>query len=398
MNITMGNSSYVYDGSIQSYKVQNTLRNEKKWEKHLEDMGLGHEEMLPDDRSENVSEGKETETKDNFFQKTGVSRGLAVDMNMRGMKTKLSEADTTASQENEDYREILKERINEIFVKIQNGDTEPSFQIGNQSFTIREWDEFLEKFDSVEEAIKELVEEEVEKSKEAAYKHVKTDMLTQETVPARFPLDAVDEKGNQIEDLYLIAIDENGIRCCKAGSDQYEWEIVFTDKSQYEKATAFMGWASEHMDNFLFSAHENFWEDFLNGNMDEEGFKEFLEGTKNGIPNYGISKGDSMYIDKSKVQWAKYMNHPGAKFYTAQEMAEMLAETLENNKNSMTKLSGSYSEIYKKYHPEYNGEAIFCEYPGGPLYTADEIGNLMYERALQTRNPEWSIRKALGLI
>ena len=27
--------------------------------------------------------------------------------------------------------------------------------------------------------------------------------------------------------------------------------------------------------------------------------------------------------------------------------------------------------------PTYNGERIFCEYPGGPLYTADEIMEIM---------------------
>ncbi len=59
-----------------------------------------------------------------------------------------------------DYNEILRQKISEIFVKIQNGDTEPTYQIGAQSFTEKEWEEFLEKFDSIEEAIQELIKEE----------------------------------------------------------------------------------------------------------------------------------------------------------------------------------------------------------------------------------------------
>ena len=126
-------------------------------------------------------------------------------------------------------------------------------------------------------------------------------------------------------------------------------------------------------------------------------FQEFLAGTNNGIPNYGITVGDSMYVDKSKVQWAKYMNHPGAKFYTAQEMAEMVAAEIEKNQAKLTKLSTPYGEIYRKYHPEYDGSAIFCEYPGGPLYTANEIGERMLERAMLEKDRSWSARRLLGL-
>jgi hypothetical protein len=150
-----------------------------------------------------------------------------------------------------------------------------------------------------------------------------TDMLLSETVQARFPMQEVDEEGNPMEDLYLVAIDGKGIRCSKPGEDTYVWEIEFTDEAQYEKATTFMDWANDHMDNFLFSAHQNFWEDYLNGDMDVEAFQEFLAGTNNGLPDYSITVGDSMYVDKSKIQWAQYMNPLGAKFYTAEEMLQI---------------------------------------------------------------------------
>jgi hypothetical protein len=266
-----------------------------------------------------------------------------------------TDAGETEKNDITDYSQFIQDYIDKLYVKIKNGDTETKFQIGNQSFTINEWDEFLEKFDSDEDAIQELVEEEIEKRKEAeqisdqaaetaqkteTISDVQMDMLTSETVQARFPLQAVDEDGNQQEDLYLVAIDINGIRCSKPGSDEYEWEIVFTDESQYEKATAFMDWANDHMDNFLFSAHQNFWEDYLNGDMDVEAFQEFLAGTNNGIPDYSITVGDSMYIDKSKIQWAQYMNPLGAKFYTAEEMLQIQNETIRRNLANATRIVG----------------------------------------------------------
>lgn len=122
-------------------------------------------------------------------------------------------------------------------------------------------------------------------------------------------------------------------------------------------------------------------------------------GTNNGIPNYGITVGDSTYIDRDKVQWAKYMNHPDGRFYTAQEFAEMVAAEIEENQKNLTQLTEPYGETYRKYHPEYDGSAIFCEYPGGPLYTANEIGKRMLERAMleNDRSTSWSVRRALGL-
>ena len=89
-----------------------------------------------------------------------------------------------------------------------------------------------------------------------------------------------------------------------------------------------------------------------------------------------------MYVDRDKVQWAKYMNAPGVKLYTREEMMKMQEELIEANKAKLTKLSEPYSEIYKKIHPEYNGERIFCQYPGGPLYTADEIAEKMMQNLL----------------
>lgn len=67
-----------------------------------------------------------------------------------------------AQEETTDYEKLLQEKIKEILLKIENGDTEPSYQIGAQSFTEKEWEKFMDQFDSVEEAVKELMKEEQE--------------------------------------------------------------------------------------------------------------------------------------------------------------------------------------------------------------------------------------------
>ena len=58
---------------------------------------------------------------------------------------------------------FLKEKMDEMIEKIRNGDVEPTYQIGAQSFTEKEWDEFLGKFDSIEDMIRKLMRERQER-------------------------------------------------------------------------------------------------------------------------------------------------------------------------------------------------------------------------------------------
>ena len=76
--------------------------------------------------------------------------------------------ENTGESEREDLSLMaqIREKMQEIYDKLQNGDTETKFQIGNQEFTLKEWDNFLEKFDSVQDAIREALEEKIEKQTE----------------------------------------------------------------------------------------------------------------------------------------------------------------------------------------------------------------------------------------
>lgn len=303
----------------------------------------------------------------------------------QGAEASLSYADKKGITE-EEIQEILQEKIRELFVKVQNQDTEPTFQIGAQSFTEKEWDKFLEKFDSLEEAIRELTEEEREREAAEQEQNDKknviedvADLLTAESTSCVYP--TKDPKDDDIR--YITWYTEEGIFCRKAGQTEgYEWSIAFEDKEQYDEVMEFIGQFSSDW-NMRFAAHENFWKDFLSGELDREGFMEFINGTNKGVPDFSITKGDSVYIDTDKVQWAKYTNPLGAKFYTAEEMHRMQAEIVAANEAELVKNQLSFEEIYKKDHPNYNGEKIFCEYPGGPLYSANEIDELKWQEMIR---------------
>ena len=71
------------------------------------------------------------------------------------------------TEEEFDSWESFVKILEAIYRSMLRGE-EPSYQIGAQSFTEKEWDRFLEKFDSLEEKIRELVKERIEKQKETA--------------------------------------------------------------------------------------------------------------------------------------------------------------------------------------------------------------------------------------
>ena len=203
---------------------------------------------------------------------------------------------------------------------------------------------------------------------------------------------------------YITWYTEEGIFCRKAGQTEgYEWSITFENKEQYDKVMEFIGQFPSDW-NMRFAAHENFWNDFLNDEIDMDGFMEFINGTNKGVTVYSITEGDSMYIDKDKMQWAKYTNPLGARFYTAEEMYQMQMEIIAANEEKLKAQQVSYEEMYKRTHPDYNGERIFRTISGGQLYTANEIDELLYKEMLermgtteereQQKREEW--RKQMG--
>lgn len=69
-------------------------------------------------------------------------------------------------EEEFDAWESFVKILEQIYQSILRGEEEPSYRIGAQSFTEKEWDRFLEKFDTLEEEIRKLVKERMEKQEE----------------------------------------------------------------------------------------------------------------------------------------------------------------------------------------------------------------------------------------
>ena len=163
--------------------------------------------------------------------------------------------------------------------KIDSGEINETFQIGAKAFTLEEWKDFLDNFDSIQEIIRELMRERHEKlekeqieKKMAAKEEMVTEILFSEhTGSTHFSADSKEEIR------YITWYTEEGIFCRKAGQTEgYEWSIVFENQKYYEKVTSFIGQYSSDL-NLLFAASEKFWQDFLKDKIDEG---KFVSGKK----------------------------------------------------------------------------------------------------------------------
>ncbi|MCM1123254.1 MAG: hypothetical protein NC416_11790 [Eubacterium sp.] len=296
-------------------------------------------------------------------------------------------AEGKETEENADmpksYREQILEKLAEMAENIKKGTIQPKFQIGAQEFSIEEWKTFLEKFDAAEETLREEVEAQIEELKKLAEMEAmrraeengmpdtekatdvsestaatvaqgSTEILTETMTEMTTETAAVDAAALLTDEVtkcsyptddpkhkhwYITAYGQDGISCKEAYFDGTRWinkdlwSFSYTEKGQYERVMAFLQRFPQDA-NLRFAAHENFWKDLLVGEIDEEDFAAFFETTKDGVPDYTYEKDGSTYIDRDKIKYAKYMNSFGARFYTAQEMAQMQSEIIrENTKN-----------------------------------------------------------------
>lgn len=78
--------------------------------------------------------------------------------NVYGTERNRNEKDKTA-----ECMEFLREKSEEILEKLRNGETEVSYQIGAESYTEKEWDMLLKKFDDIQEEVRQKMEERIQK-------------------------------------------------------------------------------------------------------------------------------------------------------------------------------------------------------------------------------------------
>ncbi len=61
---------------------------------------------------------------------------------------------------------FLREKSEEILEKLRNGETEISYQIGGESYTEKEWDKLLKKFDDIQEDVRRKMEKRIKRLEE----------------------------------------------------------------------------------------------------------------------------------------------------------------------------------------------------------------------------------------
>ena len=390
MGIEIGSSSVGIDKSYHD-KYHYQKSDSSKVEENFSSVSSGAE-LKDDSKDDKFIDIFSRMMEDN--KETGALDKYQSGENLKAMSQKISDSsDVNVSRDNDvtkiDYMQVIRDRIDEIFVKIQNNDTEPSYQIGGRSFTEREWNELLDQFDEIEEALRELIEEAKEQQMKAderkdildetiAVNEKNIEMLTTDIVRCSYP-------ENDGEIMYITSYDVNGIRCKKSsniGEEGYLWEIPFSSEEEYRRVCDFMNKFPTDA-NLRFASHDNFWEDFLDNKIDEADFLDFFLMTNNSVPDYTYTVQDSMYIDKEKAKYAQYMNPHGNKMYSGEEMKAMQNEIISKAAKRLVAEQKTATERYRQYNPEYNGERIFCMYPGGPLYNAEEIAELMMQNIMR---------------
>ena len=117
---------------------------------------------------------------------------------------------------------------------------EPSYQIGANSFTEREWTKLIRSVDAVQEAMREAAERERELQKEA-------------------------EQAEEAEKAKkcIIVYDIDGIRCIETETGICRWFIKFTDGTQYSKVQEIMQGVEAGAEPAPV-LNESFWQTWLN--------------------------------------------------------------------------------------------------------------------------------------
>lgn len=212
----------------------------------------------------------------------------------------------------ETFSQMVQEKREECYVRIREGNSEPSYQIGAGSYTEKEWERLMKSFDAIQEALRKAAGLETKDDKsgclvEASEKYeqpVNINMLMEEYVSCSYPAANPGEE----EEKYMIVYDSEGIRCINMMTGECEWAVQLTEPSQYEKIADFLSGFAQG-ENLRFASHENFWQDFLEDKIDLEDFGKFWE-TKvtDGVPNYLITTKQGAYIDSWAAKYAVYMN------------------------------------------------------------------------------------------
>lgn len=112
---------------------------------------------------------------------------------------------TVAKMTRTELMECISDRKNEIAQKLKTGETEPAFAIGAESYTCKEWDNLIRKFDKTLDAIREEQEERKEALEEEQKEPFSVSLLEPETAKRNYFMEKINGtyKGPSVPYEYL---------------------------------------------------------------------------------------------------------------------------------------------------------------------------------------------------
>ncbi len=191
-------------------------------------------------------------------------------------------------------------------------------------YSEKEWDKLLDGVDEKIEELKEAVSEDVEKATEVTEKqNIEADILTARYTTYLYKNQVADPDSSTGEVIKSGYIDrtfytKDGIISTRTGhntkegtvTDKYSWEVDFNSEDDYERTMKFLDRIPEG-DNTVFTTRENFWQDFVNGEIDEDEFFEFYDTLDHGVANFiKTDENGNNYIDKEMMS-SKYFKYFG---------------------------------------------------------------------------------------
>ena len=92
--------------------------------------------------------------------------------------------------------------------------------------------------------------------------------------------------------------------------DRYNWKVDYNSEDDYERTMRFLDRLPEG-DDSVFTTREAFWQDFVNGEVDEEEFLKFYETLDHGVANFiKQDENGKNYIDNEMMN-SKYFKYFG---------------------------------------------------------------------------------------
>ena len=242
---------------------------------------------------------------------------------------------------NSDYLSQIHKKIEEMQEKLDNDEVNESFQIGGHTFTVEEWDEFLKKFDSIQDAMEALMKErhakmeEQQTNTEEVIDATTTEMIVSESTSCTYPIGS----SNGEDVLHITWYTEEGIFCRKAGQTEgYEWSIPFENKEQYNKVMEFIGLLPKDSD-WRFASQEGFWKDFLDDEIDMSSFIDSIKNTNKKIASKEYSAEEIQEAIDREIQSNQHKK---------KSLYEMLINTCPEGTNATFRFVGE-SKIYSFY-------------------------------------------------